>query len=153
MFIIATTICTGSESQTNIKVQFLSIPIHYKLNLIPNIEINESDDVKTINKHKSVSFNVESRIIINILHPTLLIRLQKLYQHIMSAKLITRSGITYEMKSNMYYHVSNLLEIYFSDTLLPGFYSLKMEFFDDTTHDNVEGFFKNSHINKDGDIE
>jgi len=153
MFIIATTICTGSESQTDIKVQFSSVPIHYKLNLISNIEIDESDDVKTINKHKSVSFDGKSRIIINILHPMSLIRLQKLYQRILWAKLITRNGITYEMKSNIYYHVSNLLEIYFSDTLLPGFYTLKMEFIDDTTHDNVQGFFKNSHINKNGVIQ
>jgi len=152
MFITATTICTGCESQTDIKVQFSSVPIHYKLNLIPNIKIDESDDVKTINKHKSVSFDGESRIIINILHPTLLIRLQKLYQRVISAKLITRNGITYEMKNYIYYHVLNLLGIYFSDTLLPGLYALKMEFVD-TTHDNVEGFFKYSHINKDGVIQ
>jgi len=153
MFITATTICTGCESQTDIKVQFSSVPIHYKLNLIPNIKIDESDDVKTISKHKSVSFDGESITIINILHPISLIRLQKLYPHIISAKLITRNGITYEMKNYIYYHVLNLLGIYFSDTLLPGFYALKMEFIEDTTHDNVEGFFKYSHINEDGVIQ
>jgi len=151
MFIIATTVCTGSESQTDIiKNHFSLVPIHYKLDLIPNIEIDESDDVKTTNKHKSVSLGGESIIIINILHPITLIKLQKLKQRITLAKLITRNGITYEVKNYTYNHVSNLLEIYLSDTLLPEFYTLKMEFIGNATHDNVEGFFKNSYINKDG---
>jgi len=150
MFVIATTICTGSESQTNIKVDFSLVPIHYKLILIPNIEENEFHDVKAINKHKSVSLDGESVIIINILHPISLIKLQKLHQRITSAKLITRNEITYEKESYIHYPAMNRLGIYFNDTLLPGFYTLKIEFTDDTTHDNVEGFFDNSHINKDG---
>jgi len=154
MFIIATIVCTRNESQTDIlKVHFSSVPIHYKLNLVPSTEKDKSDDVKTINKHKSVSFDGESTIIINILYPISLIKLQKLNQRITLAKLITRNGIIYEMKSNLYNHISNLLEIYFSDTLLPGFYSLKMVFIVHKTHDNEEGFFKNSHINKDGVIQ
>jgi len=165
MFVIATTICTGSESQDDIKVYFSTVPIHYKLNLIPNIEKDEFHDVKAINKHKSVSFDGDSIIIINILHLTSYIRLQKSNQRIMSAKLITRNDITYEMKSYIYYHKWKLLGIYFSDTLLPGFYTLKMEFIH-TTDDNgkkkllkrdflkdLEGLFKNSYINKDGVIQ
>jgi len=148
MFIIATTVCTGSESQTAIQFHFSSIPIHYKLILISSTEKNKCNDVKTINKHKSVAFDGESRIIINILYPTSFIRLQKLYQYIKSAKLITQNNITYEAVWYEY-DVSNTLSIDFSDTLLPGFYTLIIEFIDNTTHDNVEGYFKNSHINED----
>jgi len=151
MFIIATTVCTGSESQTDrIKVSYFSaVPIHYRLNLIPSTEIDKFD-VQTINIHKSISFDGISRIFINILHPISLISLQKLNQRILFMKLITRNGITYEMRYYIYDHASNLLRIYFSDVLLPGFYTLKMEFTGNATHNNVEGFFKNSHINKDG---
>jgi len=157
IFIIATTVCTGSESQTDIiKVHFSSVPIHYKLNLVlskDKSEKDKSDDVKTINKHKSVSFDGESRIIINILHPISLIKIQKLNQLITLAKLITRNGITYEIRDYIYDRASNLLKIYFNDVLLPGFYTLKMVFIDDTTYDNVEGFFKISYINKYGVIQ
>jgi len=153
-FITAITVCIGRKSQTDrIKVSYFStVPLHYRLNLILSNEKDEFDDVQTINNHKSVSFDGESKIIINILHPILLITLQKLYQRVISAKLITRNGITYEVKNYRYFHVSNLLEIYLSDTLLPGFYTMKMEFIGNATHEgyNVEGFFKNSHINKDG---
>jgi len=148
MFISATTICIGNESQTDIKVHFSSVPIHYKLNLILSTEKDESDDTKAINKHES-AFDGESRIIINILYPISLIRLQKFNQRIISAKLITKNGISYEMKHYVYHYEMNILGIYLNDTLLPGFYTLKMEFIDDTTYDNVEGFFKNSQINKD----
>jgi len=152
MFIIATTICTGSESQTDIKAHFSLVPIHYKLNLIPNIKKSEFDDV-TINKHEIVSFNGESRIIINILHPISFIRLQKKYPRRISAKMITKNGIIYEMESYTYFHgkKEHILRIYFRDILLPGFYTVKMEFIGTThtTHFNVERFFKNSHINKD----
>jgi len=152
MFIIATTVCTGIKSQTDsIKVShFSSVPIHYRLNLVSSTEKDEFDDVQTINEHKSVSFDGESRIIINILYPISFIKIQKLNQRITFTKLITRNSITYEARGFIYDHASNYLKIYFSDVLLPGFYTLKMEFIGNTTHDNVEGFFKNSHINKDG---
>jgi len=154
MFIVATTVCSVTESQTDLmRVHFSSVPIHYKLELIPNIEIDKSDDVKTINKHESVSFDGESTIIINILQPISLIRLLKLNQLITLAKLITRNGITYEIRDYMYDRASNLLKIYFNDVLLPGLYTLKMVFIDDTTYDNVEGFFKISYINKYGVIQ
>jgi len=150
MFTIA--ICSESEPQTDMKDHFSTVPIHYKLNLIPNIEKDQSDDV-TINKHKFVSFVGESSIIINILHPTSLIKLQNVYQLIISAKLITRNDITYQVKYYAYYRKMSYLGLVCSDTLLPGFYTLKMEFTGDATHDNVEGFLKNSHINKDGVIQ
>jgi len=132
-----------------------TVPIHYRLNLISNTEKDEFDDVKTINKipHKSVAFDGKAIIIINILYPISLITLQKLYQHITSANLITRNGITYEMRDYVYDQASNLLKMYFGDILLPGFYSLNMEFVSNATHDNIEGFFKNTHRNKDGVIQ
>jgi len=153
MFIIATIICTRSESKINVSHRFSSVPIHYNLNLtIPNIEKEESNDVKTINEHTVVSFNGESKIIINILHPMSLIILQDAYSRITSAKLITRNNISYQIIKYIYID-SNYLGIHFSDELLPGFYTLKMEFIGKTTHNNVEGFFTNCHINKDGVIE
>jgi len=159
MFIITTTIFTGRKSHNDsIKFGLSPVPIHYKLKLIPSIKINVSDNAETIHEYKNVFFDGESKIIINLLHSTSNIRLQKLNQNIANSTLITRNGIIYEMIKFTYHpeeedSVANLLKLHFSDTLLPGLYTLKMEFISKRTNNNEEGLFKNIHKNKNGNTE
>ncbi|XP_024890926.1 aminopeptidase M1-like [Temnothorax curvispinosus] len=165
IFIIAATILTGGKSQNNFSIPIESIrlsvnymvPIHYNIKLIPNTHIHDSNKAKPsiiIINHGHVLFDGESSITINILQSTQYIKLHGLNLLIsLSIKLFKGDGLMYKMSKFTYGSEPDILVFHFNEILFPGLYCMKVDYVGRMTDDDTEGFFRSSHVNKNGDTE
>jgi len=140
-------VTTGESYDYSINFHLSMVPMHYNVKLIPHV--NDFMEVKNIFK-PDFAFNGESSININNVYSRRHIRLQKLNLDIVnSVTLITKNGIIYKTTTVKYFALANLLEIHFSNVLLPGLYTVKMIFSYQAIDDEVEGFFRHIYINGD----
>ncbi|KAL6427956.1 hypothetical protein ACFW04_008398 [Cataglyphis niger] len=118
-------------------------PIHYNIELILNIEegiyrgksninIVINKEIQYIELHSSNLAITESTLI---------------NEDVRESK---NEKFVYKPTKYSYIQEINLLLIHFNKKLLPGNYTLNIEFFAETI-DNVEGVFRTSYINKNGD--
>ncbi|TGZ56613.1 Glutamyl aminopeptidase [Temnothorax longispinosus] len=155
MFIIAITTITGGKSQNNFNISSdfrlsmnYTVPMHYSVKLaFINTKMNDSKPSFIMDKYNY--FYGDSNVIINIFQPIQNITLHAINIHLSDeAKLIKKNGLIY--KSAYTTSTTNSLDLFFNDTLFPGLYKLKLEFYGQISHNNSEGFFRNIHVNEQG---
>lgn len=118
-------------------------PIHYNIELILNIEEG--------------IYRGKSNISIKISKETRYITLHSLNLAITETTLINEDvrqsqneKFVYKSTEYSYIQEKNIVIIHFNNKLLPGYYTLDIEFFAETI-DNIEGLFRTSYTNEKGD--
>ncbi|XP_077264153.1 glutamyl aminopeptidase-like isoform X2 [Temnothorax americanus] len=159
IFITTIAIVTGKElNNPSFKTQFYLpfpelgvFPVHYAIRLTALIEkydlyMTQPSDIKQ--EYSSILPYIKSSITINIIQSTHKIRLHTLNIHNSGITLTGRNNndnIPYAVREIEYISETNILEIYFSDILYPGVYSLTL----DSRGQNTENVFKSSYINRE----
>lgn len=116
-------------------------PMHYNIKIIPYIE------------EGNFTFDGESTINITIRHITQNLSLHTLELTIDEAatSLFDNDGIVYTPATYNYDFITHILVLNFDDELLPGNYTLKMRYVG-ILHDDLQGFFRISYVNEEGNI-
>lgn len=114
-------------------------PVYYNIKLIPYI------------KEGNFTFDGESSINITIYRVTQNLSLHALELTIDEAatSLLDNDGIVYTPATYNYDNITQILVLHFDDELSPGNYTLKMRYVGILNND-LEGFFRISYINEEG---
>ncbi|GAB1862311.1 hypothetical protein CAJAP_03390 [Camponotus japonicus] len=126
---------------TNYRLPDNVAPMHYNIKLIPYIE------------EGNFTFDGESAINITIRHVTQNLSLHTLELTIDDAatSLFDKDGIVHMPTTYSYDLITHILVLYFDDELSPGNYTLKMRYVG-ILHDDLQGFFRVSYVNKKGNL-
>lgn len=164
IFITAITILTGEElnnfSILNIFEPTLAydvVPVHYDIRLtvlITKYDSNRTESSYVRSVYGGFLLYGESSITINILRTMQNIKLhiRNLSIHYGKTMLIKNNGIVYRPMEILVSSKTNVLDLRFSETLSPGFYTLKMDLINLITDNNEEHLFRSSTINKEKNI-
>ncbi|XP_071569674.1 aminopeptidase A-like isoform X2 [Temnothorax nylanderi] len=159
IFITTIAIVTGEKlNNSSITTQFYLpfpelgvFPVHYAIRLTALIEKYDSNMTQpsdTKQEYSSLLPYRKSFITINIIQLTRKIQLHALNIRSSSVTLTGRNNIPYATREIIYISETNILEIYFSDILYPGVYSLTLESRAQNT-DDTENVFESSYINRE----
>lgn len=130
-----------SHMTINYRLSDNVVPMHYNIKLIPYIE------------EDNFTFDGESIINITIRHVTQNLSLHSLNLTIDDAAtmLFDNDGIVYAPTTYSYDFITHILVLNFDDELLSGNYTLKMRYVG-ILHDDLQGFFRTSYVNEEGNI-
>jgi len=160
IFFITITILTGnklnnSSIPNDLRLSYYIFPVHYNIKLSVIFEKYDSNITQSTNirkEHRTLVFYGESGITVNIFHLTQIINVHILNDVTNNWRLIKSDDTSYATKKCVHNTTTNILDIHFFDILSPGLYTLKTDLANHITNNNTESFFRNSYINKEGDL-